>query len=123
MKRQILSEEVDQIISQSFWGKGGVKLTESQQEAAKDQATPEAEVASDEQIEESAEKHVCPLCESHLEKPISDEKLAEHVNFMVDMISEVEGITEEEIQEAVDADEDSEEEDGEEDGEDESSND
>ena len=32
MKKQILAEEVDQIIQQSFWGKGGIKLTESVQE-------------------------------------------------------------------------------------------
>jgi hypothetical protein len=99
MKRQILAEEVDQIIQQSFWGKGGVRLTESVegmqgQEQVQDQAT-----AEEEQIEEAVEAHVCPLCESQLEEAISDEQLAEHVDFMVGVISEMEDITDEDLEE------------------------
>lgn len=35
-----------------------------------------------------AEAHVCPLCESHLEEPISDEKIEEHVEYFLDIINE-----------------------------------
>jgi len=99
MKRQILAEEVDQIIQQSFWGKGGVRLTESVegmqgQEQVQDQAP-----AEEGQIEEAVEAHVCPLCESQLEEAISDEQLAEHVDFMVGVISEMEDITDEDLEE------------------------
>jgi len=31
------------------------------------------------------EAHVCPLCESHLEEPISDEKIEEHVEYFLDI--------------------------------------
>jgi hypothetical protein len=99
MKRQILAEEVDQIIQQSFWGKGGVRLTESVeglqgQEQVQDEASDQ-----EEQIEEAVEAHVCPLCESQLEEAISDEQLAEHVDFMVGVISEMEDISDEDLEE------------------------
>ena len=121
MKKQILAEEVDQIINQAFWGKGGVRLHESQQPV--EQAQADEETASEEQIEENVEKHVCPLCESHLEKPITDEKLSEHVNFMVEVISEMENLSDDDLQEAADtAESESDEDDSEEDSsEDESS--
>jgi len=97
MKKQILAEEVDQIIQQSFWGKGGVKLTESVEQPQAQQAQVEDEQG--EQLEEAVEAHVCPLCESKLEEAISDEKLAEHVDFMVGVISEMEDITDEDLTE------------------------
>lgn len=94
MKKQILAEEVDQIIQQSFWGKGGVKLTESVEQQVQDEAP-----AQEEQIEEAAEAHVCPLCESQLEEAISDEQLAEHVDFMVGIINEMEDISDDDLTE------------------------
>jgi DNA repair exonuclease SbcCD ATPase subunit len=97
MKKQILAEEVDQIIQQSFWGLGGIKLTESVDQSQAQQAQVEDE--QEEQIEESVEAHVCPLCESQLEEAISDEQLAEHVDFMVGVISEMEDITDEDLDE------------------------
>jgi hypothetical protein len=109
MKKQILAEEVDQIIQQSFWGKGGVKLTESVEQPQEAQ-----DVQEEEQIEEAVEAHVCPLCESQLEEAISDEQLAEHVDFMVGVISEMEDITDEdltELAEEIAADESEEDED------------
>lgn len=99
MKKQILAEEVDQIIQQSFWGKGGVKLTESVQEPQAQEQGQEEVPAEEEQIEEAVEGHVCPLCESQLEEAISDERLAEHVDFMVGVISEMEDITDEDLTE------------------------
>jgi DNA repair exonuclease SbcCD ATPase subunit len=95
MKKQILAEEVDQIIQQSFWGKGGVNLNESMDLASQVEQFQEGE----EQIEEAVEAHVCPLCESQLEEAITDEQLAEHVDFMVGVISEMEDITDEDLDE------------------------
>ena len=97
MKKQILAEEVDQIIQQSFWGLGGVKLTESVEGLQAQDAQSDDE--QQEQIEEAVEGHVCPLCESQLEEAISDEQLAEHVDFMVGVISEMEDITDEDLTE------------------------
>jgi hypothetical protein len=34
------------------------------------------------------ESHVCPLCESKLEEEISDEKLQEHVDYLLSVINE-----------------------------------
>ena len=41
-----------------------------------------------ESTEGQAEAHVCPLCESHLEEPISEEKIQEHVDYFLDVINE-----------------------------------
>ena len=97
MKKQILAEEVDQIIQQSFWGLGGVKLNESVQEPQAQET--QVEDSQEEQIEEAVEAHVCPLCESQLEEAISDEKLAEHVDFMVGIINEMEDISDDDLTE------------------------
>lgn len=99
MKKQILAEEVDQIIQQSFWGKGGVKLTESVQEPQAQEQVQEEVPAEEEQLEEAVEAHVCPLCESQLEEAISDEQLAEHVDFMVGIINEMEDISDDDLTE------------------------
>ena len=97
MKKEILAEEVNQIIQQSFWGLGGVKLNESVQEPQAQET--QVEDSQEEQIEEAVEAHVCPLCESQLEEAISDEKLAEHVDFMVGIINEMEDISDDDLTE------------------------
>lgn len=99
MKKVILAEEVDQIIQQSFWGKGGIKLTESVQEPQAQEQVQEEVPAEEEQLEEAVEAHVCPLCESQLEEAISDEQLAEHVDFMVGIINEMEDISDDDLTE------------------------
>jgi hypothetical protein len=94
MKKEILKEEVDQIIKQSFWGIGGVRLTENTEADA-------APVETEEQVETeevNEETHSCPLCESALENPISDEKLTEHIEMMLGIINEMNDITDEELE-------------------------
>lgn len=51
-----------------------------------------------------AEAHVCPLCESHLEEPLSEERIQEHVDYFLDVINENfdivgDNLDEEEVQE------------------------
>jgi hypothetical protein len=89
MKKEILAEQVDQIIQQSFWGKGGLKLTESSQDLGMDHTE-----ATGEQDEQG---HVCPLCEHVITGPISDEQLTEHIELMLSVIQEVSDISDEEI--------------------------
>lgn len=122
MKREVLNEEVDQIINQAFWQKSGVKLDESTTGQDFSQESDEVLAEGDEQGE-----HSCPLCESKLSAPISDEALNEHLEAMLSIISEMEDISDEDIsaiQEAIDeeldddSDEDSDEDDSEEDSED-----
>lgn len=103
MKHNVLKEEVDQILNQAFWNKGGVKLTENTApEAVETEVQAEETPADQEAVNEEA--HVCPLCESHLEAPISDDQLSEHIDLMIDIIDEMSQITEGE-----DADDDGEE--------------
>ena len=74
--------------------------------------TPLKEVAKvDESVEESteeAEEHVCPLCESKLEKAISQEKLEEHVNYFLSVINENFEVDGESLDEEVEADDEEE---------------
>lgn len=118
MKRDVLNEEVDQIINQSFWQKGGLKLNEST-EGNQDQVEGE-DVATPEALHEEAH---CPLCKHALTEAISDEDLSEHLDTMLAIISEMENITDEDIdsiQEAIDEEleDDSEDEESEDDSED-----
>lgn len=46
------------------------------------------EVQKVEESTEEAEEHVCPLCESKLEKAIPQEKLEEHVAYFLSVINE-----------------------------------
>jgi hypothetical protein len=92
MKRDILNEEVDQIINQSFWQKGGLKINENTE-------SQQAEVEGDEPQEQQAlhEEAHCPLCSHALTEAISDEALVEHLENMLAIISEMEDITDEDI--------------------------
>jgi transcription elongation factor Elf1 len=49
---------------------------------------PAVKISESQEGGEQAEKHVCPLCESHLEEPISEEKIQEHVDYFLDVINE-----------------------------------
>ena len=92
MKHNVLKEEVDQILSQAFWNKGGIKLNENAAPEAAEMVEQPADEAPVEAVNEEA--HVCPLCESHLEAPISDDKLSEHIDLMIDIIDEMAQLTE-----------------------------
>lgn len=77
-----------------------------------------------EQVEEEAEEHVCPLCQSHLTEAISDEALLEHTANVLEAVNaatlneeEEEDADEEELfeeDESEDGDDESEDEDEEE---------
>lgn len=98
MKQNVLKEEVDQILSQAFWQKGGIQITENTEVQQQDMVQDDQPVEADDQvIEEQA--HVCPLCESTLQEAITDEQLSEHVDFMVGIINEMEDITDDDLTE------------------------
>jgi len=98
MKKTILKEEVDQILQQSFWNHSGLSL--------KEDTVPVVEAPAAEKEETlNEEAHVCPLCESKLEADISDEQLKEHVEMIASIITEMEDITDEEIEDASEVEE------------------
>lgn len=59
----------DELVSQIV-GKPATKISESQETVGQ------------------GGEHVCPLCESHLEEPISEEKIQEHVDYFLEVINE-----------------------------------
>ena len=71
-----------------------------------------AEVIVEETLEEA---HACPLCESELDEPISEEAMQECVDFVLATLNEAAALEEQMLAEA--ADEDDDEEDDVEDGE------
>jgi len=91
MKRDLLNEEVDQIINQSFWQKSGFKITDPQSISENTEGEYTEEQTADQ------EGHVCPLCEHIISEPISDDQLAEHIEAMLAIISEVHDISDEDL--------------------------
>lgn len=95
--RDVLSEQVDQFISQSFWVKSGIPLNENTDEVLAN-AAPEI---SDEIVETEEAVHSCPLCESVLDAEITKDQLQEHVNSILEIIQEMNEITDDELIEAI----------------------
>lgn len=52
-----------------------------------DEKKVETKVTESKEVE-APEDHVCPLCESKLDKPLSDETLQEHVDYILSVINE-----------------------------------
>ena len=65
-----------------------------------------AEVVVEEQLEEAEEVHACPLCESELDEPISEEAMQECVDFVLATLNEAAALEEQMLAEADDEDED-----------------
>ena len=79
MKHLNISDDAMKIILEnSAWADFGIKVTNAQ-----DQKLDEAS----EQIEEEADEHVCPLCQSHLDEAISDEALMEHTANVLEAVN------------------------------------
>jgi hypothetical protein len=89
----VLKEEVDYLISQSFWTKTGVSLKENLEAEVPSQEVPKPQ-------EPTLEVHSCPLCESALSVPITDEKLSEHINSIMNVINELNTVSDEDLIEA-----------------------
>ena len=55
-----------------------------------DTATKAEEVIQEAEaiVEAEEEGHECPLCESELQEPISEERLAEHVDYLLNVLNE-----------------------------------
>lgn len=71
---------------------------------------PAAKISESQEGGEHVETHVCPLCESHLQEPISEEKIQEHVDYFLTVINENFDIVGEDLDEAEEVEEGDEEE-------------
>jgi hypothetical protein len=78
MKHLNISDDAMKIILEnSAWQQFGVKVGEAKQPL--DEST--------EQVDEEAEEHTCPLCQSHLQEAISDEALMEHTANILEAVN------------------------------------
>jgi hypothetical protein len=75
----------------------GIQLTE--EFVSQIVGKPAAKISESTEGGDHTEAHVCPLCESHLEEPISEEKIQEHVDYFLDVINENFDIVGEELNE------------------------
>jgi DNA repair exonuclease SbcCD ATPase subunit len=57
-------------------------------EAKKAETKPKVDEAAETTDTQETEDHICPLCESKLAEPLSEERLHEHVNYFLDIINE-----------------------------------
>ena len=79
---EVSKEDVDAFLQIETWERAGVnlkKLEESKEEEVIEEAT---------KVEEEVEVHTCPLCESELQEPISEEVMKEHVTMLLELINE-----------------------------------
>jgi len=86
MKKFVMSDEERTALMESVaWEKEGFSYAPAVEAAVVEEATaaPEAEV-----VEEEAEYNICPLCECHLEEELSEERISEHLDFVLDLLSE-----------------------------------
>ena len=117
MKHLNISDDAMKIILEnSAWADFGLKVAKVEEKKLDEAA---------EQIEEEADEHVCPLCQSHLQEAISDEALMEHTAEVLEAVNaatlneeEEEEDGEELYEEADEDDEDEDEEESDEDDED-----
>lgn len=85
--RDYITDDLARIMMESAdWSGTKVELKPlTEEKVAED--TEETEVIS-ESVEEQAETHTCPLCESTLEEELSDDILMEHINTIIDTLGE-----------------------------------
>ena len=82
MNRYDVEQDVmDEILASRVWKSQGIdlKLEESKDQEKENE---DAEAVNEEETEE----HTCPLCESTLEEALSDEKLSEHVDYILSIV-------------------------------------
>lgn len=89
--------DVKNVLNENVWGSFGIKVkkeepkTEEKKEELKEskqEETPvEEEVITEEEVE--VEEHTCPLCESHLENPVSKEALREFTETILEAIDSI----------------------------------
>jgi len=85
-KFDLADEVYADILNSPVWAAQGikVKIEEKKEEQKADQkaVNESTEVESDEEV------HTCPLCESQLETAISDERIQEHIDYVLDVVNE-----------------------------------
>ena len=109
---KVSPEMVDKIIESSHWATLGLKVDTSKKEVVKEEKKEEKKEAVNEGKEQKVEKHVCPLCESELKEPLSEDRILEHAENMLEVFEAVEEAAAEMLNEEEDLDdEDSEDED------------
>lgn len=77
---EVSEDLVNDIMKSKVWADQGIKLTLKESEEV------DGEDYEVEELDEADEVHVCPLCESHLDRPLDQDVLDEHVNYIVDVL-------------------------------------
>lgn len=104
-KLSVTDEYLQSILTNGNW-ENEIKVAPTKTEASIKESTevaPTEEEITPEMIQEALDNgtiHQCPLCESLLEEAISDEKIQEHVNRILDVLNEANEVDGEEITES-----------------------
>ena len=99
MNHMNLSDELrKQLLESAAWGKAGItpRLDETNDPGDEEETEAAEEVEETEAIEEATEEatHACPLCASHLEEAIDEERLLEHLNVVVGLVDRLSQLNE-----------------------------
>lgn len=78
---------MSEILRSEVWARQGVTVKLDENKEVEKEEKEEEVVVVEEAVEED---HYCPLCDSKLEEALSDEKLEEHVEYILNVINESE---------------------------------
>ena len=99
----VADEFMKNLFENTSWKKFGIEVTKKAPTLSESVETEE-EYEDDEVNEEVESEFACPLCESELEGPLSEERISEHIDTVLTLVSESlnesEELEEEELEEA-----------------------
>jgi hypothetical protein len=122
MSIKITKDLVSEIVKSNVWDRANLPLSINESTEEDDVEDGEEDVDDEEEFEDDEDDsdedseedldeseevaHSCPLCDSELEGPISDERIEEHVSYILDVVNEAQNsVNESDDEESEDDDE------------------
>lgn len=101
------SKFVDQIMEQGKWSFAGVKvIKEDKKEEKSEKSEKPVNEGKETDRDKKIEQHVCPLCESVLKEPISEDNMLKHAASMYEVFEAVEQTLNEETEDSEESEDD-----------------
>lgn len=98
------NEFIQNLFESDSWGRFGVNVEKGEEKPNLSESVETEEEV--EQVHEDHEKELaCPLCESALDEPISEERISEHIDTVMTLVSESLNEANEDVEEETSEDE------------------
>ena len=100
------NEFIQNLFESDSWGRFGVNVEKVEAKPTISESVETEEVEEVEQVHEDHESELaCPLCESALDEPISEERISEHIDRVMTLVSESLNEANEDVEEETSEDE------------------